>query len=123
MAKVFVINLPSFLRRVLKAYELKNHVRSFGCQLHRIGRSRNWQLKADSQQIISIIELIEESQQPSWLWLSKLLRQQNEQLSHQELLDIASRTAGITVNQLLSKTDCTLAQARLVIDELEGLEG
>ena len=121
MSKLAIINLPSFLRRVMKAYAIKAHIRSQGGDLHRIGRSRNWQLKIERHKIIDVVQLIESANEPSWLWVSKLLRQQNEHLSYEEIMDIAKRNSGITINELVIKTDCTIAEARKVIDELEGL--
>lgn len=113
------ITLPSFLRRILKAYALKAHIRELGCELNRIGRSRNWQLKASFDQIEEIIHLVESSEEPSWQWLAKHLRAQHQHLSHDMLIKIAKKTSGISVNQLMARTDCTIAQARKVIDELE----
>ena len=121
MPKTIFITLPSFLRRVMKAYVLKAHIRSVESQLCRIGRSRNWQLKVFRHNIPLIIEKLEADNEPSWAWLVKLLREQNESLSHNEMLTIAKKSNGITVNELVHKTDCTLAQARRVIDELEAL--
>lgn len=121
MSKQAIITLPSFLRRVMKAYAIKAHIRACGGDLHRIGRSRNWQLKIDRHRIVEIVQLIECADQASWLWVAKLLRLQNENLSHEEILDIAKRNSGITINELVLKTDCTIAEARKVIDKLEGL--
>ena len=116
------ITLPSFLRKTLKAYALKAEIRAIGCELSRIGRSRNWQLKASFEQIEAIIHFIELSQEPSWLWLAKHLRKQYQTLSHDCLVKIAKQKSGITVNELMTRTDCTIAQARKVIDEIEWLE-
>ena len=114
------ITLPSFLRRTIKAYQLKAHVRALGCELHRIGRSRNWQLKATFEQIEAIISIIESSDEKSWQWLAKLLTNQHKHLTFDALLVIAKKKEGITINELMARTDCTIGQARKVIDELEG---
>ncbi len=106
----------------MKAYALKAHIRSTGSDLQRIGRSRNWQLKANRQQLLEIIDIIHQEDEQTWLWLAKLLKSHSEDITHDELLAIARRKPGITVNELLTRTDCTLAQARTVIDELEGLD-
>jgi hypothetical protein len=105
----------------MKAYAIKSHIRDLGGDLHRIGRSRNWQLKIEHHQIINVIQIIENSDEPSWLWVAKLLRQQNELFTFEDILNIAKRNLGITVNELVLKTDCTIADARKVIDQLEGL--
>ncbi|MCW8832454.1 MAG: ribosome recycling factor family protein [Colwellia sp.] len=120
--KINTITLPSFLRKAMKAYALKALIRQQGCELHRIGRSRNWQLKASFEQIQAIIEHIELANEPSWCWLAKLLQKEYQHLSHDELVSIASRLEKVTLSALIAKTDCTIAQARKVIDELEGLD-
>lgn len=116
------IMLPSFLRKTMKAYALKAEIRALGCDLHRVGRSRNWQLTASKEQILQIIEVIELSEEPTWQWLAKYLGSKQESFTLTELTAIAQQNPGITVNQLMAKTDCTIAQARKVIDELEFLE-
>jgi len=106
----------------MKAYLLKAHIRQQGCELHRIGRSRNWQLKANFEQLQSIIDFIDLSNEPSWLWLAKLLRNEYKHLSHDELLRIALTIEDITISALIARSNCTIAQARIIIDELEGLD-
>lgn len=116
------IILPSFLRRVIKAYAIKAGIREIGCELSRIGRSRNWQLIATEEQIMLTIAFIDASNEDSWLWLSKKLKQDGQHFSHSLLLDIAKRNPNITINELMAKTDCTVGQARKVIDEIEWAE-
>lgn len=104
----------------MKAYQLKSEIRKLDCELHRIGRSRNWQIKATFEQIEKIITFIELSDEPSWQWLSTLLRKQYEHLTFDALMNIAKKKQNISVNELMARTDCTIAQARKVIDKLEG---
>lgn len=113
------ILLPSFLRRALKAFELKALVRSSGCELTRIGRSRNWRLSATREQITCIIELIRDSEEQTWQWLVKLLEQQRGSLTQQELLNLVKRNPHITVTELVHMASCTLAEARQAIDNYE----
>ncbi|MBA6292547.1 hypothetical protein H4J58_16720 [Colwellia sp. MB3u-70] len=113
------IALPSFLRRVLKAYALKALIREQGCEISRIGRSRNWQLKATFQQLEQTISLIEQSEETSWQWLATHLSQQRKNLGFDMLLTIAQKKPEITVSELMQRTDCTIAEARRVIDTLE----
>lgn len=122
MDKINTITLPSFLRRTMKAYALKAHIRQQGCELHRIGRSRNWQLKVNVEQLQAIIAFVDLSNEPTWLWLAKLLRNEYKYLTHDELLRIASTLSHVTISALIARTDCTIAQARTIIDELEGLD-
>ena len=121
MEVILTINLPAFVRRTIKAYALKAHIRQLGCDLSRIGRSRNWQLKANFSQIQALVKLIEQEQEESWLWLGKLLKREYQHLNHDNLLALAIRLDNLTVTALMALTDCTLAQARKVLDELEGL--
>jgi len=116
------INLPSFLRRTLRAYTLKAYIRQLGCELIRIGRSRNWQLKANITQLQAIVSFIEHQDEESWLWLAKHLKGQYKHLNHENLLILAKRMANVTISALMAQTDCTLAQARKVLDELESLD-
>jgi len=116
------ITLSSFLRRTMKAYALKAHIREQGCELKRIGRSRHWLLTANFEQLQAIIIFIEASNEPSWSWLTKLLKSEYQHMSHDELVRIASKIDNITISALIARTDCTIAQARKIIDELEGLE-
>jgi hypothetical protein len=122
LSHIPVINIPSLLRRVIKAYALKAGIRDCGCELYRIGRSRNWQLKASFGQIEQAIDFIQLSEEPSWQWLAIHLMNQRQTLSHDELIRIAKLKPDITVNQLMARTDCTIAEARKVIDELEWSE-
>lgn len=106
----------------MKAYALKAHIREQGCDLNRIGRSRNWILKANFDQLQTIIAYIELTGEPSWMWLTKLLKSKYQHLSHDELLRIASTIEAVTISALTARSDCTIAQARQVIDELEELD-
>jgi len=119
MANPATITLPSFIRRIQKSNTLKTQIKSLGCELSRVGRSRNWKLRASQEQIIAIIGLVEASSEESWLWLAKYLRSQRQQLSHSDLINIAKLKPDVSVSELMAKTDCTVAQARRVIDEIE----
>lgn len=113
------ITLPSFLRRVIKAYALKSLIRAQGCELNRIGRSRNWQLKATFEQLEATVSLIEQSEEASWLWVAAHISKQSKNLGFDMLLTIAQKKPGITISELMQRTDCTIAEARKVIDVLE----
>lgn len=119
MAEQVQINLLSFQRKTLNSYLLKAKIRESGAILMRKGRSRNWILQADSRQIAKIIADIEIAEQPSWLWLMKVLSKQHHQLTESEILNIVKLNPAITINQLVSLTNCTLAQARAVMDLFE----
>lgn len=113
------ITLPSFLRRVLKAYAIKTLIREQGCELNRIGRSRNWQLKATFEQLEQTISVIEASEEASWQWVATHLSKQRKNLGFDMLVSIALKKPGVTVTELMQRTDCTIAEARRVIDTIE----
>lgn len=117
--KQLQIILPALVRRSLQAFALKAEIRESGAELNRIGRSRNWQLKATPEQLEEIIQRIECAEQTSWLWLATKLRSYLTFNTFESLISLAKRNPGITVNELMAKTDCTIIQARKVIDELE----
>lgn len=116
------IKLTSFVRRTKKSFAVKAYIRQQGCQLSRIGRSRNWQLKATSTQLQSIVSFIEHENEVSWLWLAKRLKKEYRHLSHEDIITLASNLNTLTIAALMAQTDCTLAQARKVLDELEGID-
>lgn len=113
--------LPSLVRRCHNAYLLKVFIKGAGAELRRVGRSRNWVLLADTEQASNIIEYIEESNEKSWQWVAKALFTEIEVLSYEALLFLAKQQPNITIANLISKTNCTLAQARKVLDDLEDL--
>ncbi|WP_085298642.1 ribosome recycling factor family protein [Cognaticolwellia mytili] len=113
------IILPSFLRRVLKTSSIKTLIRQQGCDLNRIGRSRNWRLQATFEQLERTISAIEISEESSWLWVATHLSKQRKNLSFDMLVTIAQKKPEITVTELMQRTDCTIAEARRVIDNIE----
>lgn len=119
MATLAKITLNGLARRTLNTEKLKERIRSTGAKLTRKGRSRVWLLEADNSQIKEISDLIYESGDDSWLWLAKKINAAKPLLGVDELRDIARQHIGITVTQLISLTDCTLAEARIVLDEIE----
>ena len=92
--------LNSFVRRVAKADTLKDKIRSTGAVLSRKGRSRNWYLKADSRQILAIINIVESAGEESWFWLSKKLSENKQTLSYEDLLQLARELPNITLKKL-----------------------
>ena len=119
LAEQVQINLLSFQRKTLNSYLLKAKIRESGAILMRKGRSRNWIFQANSSQIQQIISDIEIAEQPSWLWLVKVLSKQHHQLTASEILNLVKLNPAITINQLVSLTNCTLLQARAALDSFE----
>ena len=119
MAMLVNITLNGFVRRTLETDTLKLAIKATGATLTRKGRSRNWQLEADSEQIRGIIRLISQSDENSWLWVSKKLSENKPKLTRQQLKEIAKRDPSMTVNRLTALTDCSLRDARIVLDDIE----
>jgi len=113
------IVLNSFVRKTSNSDALKKLIKSTGAQLLRKGRSRNWLLQVDTQQVLLIIELIHQSGEEGWFWVAKKISENSEHLSHDELLEFARGNPDMTVTKLMSATDCKLLEARKIIDQLE----
>jgi type VI protein secretion system component VasK len=122
VSQVHIIKLPSFARRTNKTALLKAQISLSGAKLSRVGRSRNWQLQANFEQLHRVSLFIEEEQEHTWVWLLRLFKSNFQVLTHNELLDIADSLKDLTLSSLIAATDCTLAQARKVIDDLEVLD-
>ena len=103
----------------MRAFELKSLIRESGCELSRIGRSRNWRLSADREQLSEIIDVISNSDEPTWQWLVALISKERGSFTHAELVALVVRNPSITVNELVNMANCTLAEARKAIDEFE----
>lgn len=112
------IPIRALAGRTVETFALKALIRETGSVLTRKGRSSNWMLFADKEQMRQIVSDIEQSAQPSWQWLAKLIREKHSQYSYDELRNLVVRNPNITINQLIAMTDCTLVDARRVIDEL-----
>ncbi|MFT4927002.1 MAG: hypothetical protein ACI8WB_003102 [Phenylobacterium sp.] len=104
--------------RTVKTYVLKALIRSSGAILANTAQPANWLLFADKIQMRQIVADIEQSGEPSWQWLAKLVDEKYHQSSYKELLNLVNRNPGISVKQLVGMTDCTLAEARKVIDDV-----
>ncbi|WP_371186439.1 ribosome recycling factor family protein [Thalassotalea maritima] len=121
-AKLRHIMLPSFLRRAMRAFELKAIIRQSGCELSRIGRSRNWRLSASREQILEIIELLRQQDEPSWQWVLTLLESKIGSYTEADILEFVKRNPNISVNELVTLANCTVAQARQALDAYEFLD-
>ena len=119
MTELVHILLNGFVRKTTHSDALKAKIRSTGAKLARKGRSSKWLLHASNEQILDIIRLIEQSGEISWFWLAKKLNETRPQLNHHELLQIARRDPSLTVTKLMTLTDCSIADARKVLDEIE----
>lgn len=113
------IQLNSFVRRINQANQLKTLIKSTGATITRKGRSRNWLLQGDWPQLKSIIEQAQLIDEPSWQWVIKTLQSYQPKPQMAELVDIIKNNPSITLQQLISQTDCTLVEARKAFDVVE----
>ena len=116
------LTLNSFVRRTQQTNKLKGIIKSYDATLSRKGRSRNWILSIPVRHKKDLITKLYEANESSWLWVAKLLSEQSSTYNLEQLLSIAQQTPAITVTELIHLTDCTLAEARKVLDELEWIE-
>ena len=119
MTRPVKITLNGFVKRTMSTQTLKEAIRSTGATLSRKGRSRNWLLQADHNQIGKITTLIYEADESSWLWLAKKMNDEKPQLNLNELRTIVKRNPMMSVSQLVSLTDCSLSEVRKALDEVE----
>ena len=119
MATLVNITLNGFVRRTLSTEALKQGIRATGATLSRKGRSRNWHLLADHDQIRKISTLIYQSEENSWLWVAKKMNDDKPPLSWSELRTIVKGNPTMSVSQIVSLTGCSLSDARKVLDEVE----
>ena len=113
------IQLNSFVRRINQANQLKTLIKSTGATITRKGRSRNWLLQGDWPQLKSIIQQAQLIDEPSWQWVIKTLQSYQPKPQMAELVDIVKNNPSITLQQLISQTDCTLVEARKAVDVVE----
>jgi hypothetical protein len=114
-----ILDLKGFVQRTNATTKLKQLIKTSGEELKRKGRSRNWQLTTSLEQLIKLSHQIELASEPSWLWITKQITLQKPCFSFQELHRIAKENSPLTINKLVSITDCSLSDARKVIDNLE----
>ncbi len=119
MANRNTITLKSLVRRTERTHELKQLLKSTGASLSRQGRSRNWRLHASHEQLRAIRKLLSQQNEKSWGWLAKLLADKQPKLNREEIKAMAKKAPNITIKALSIEADCTLKEAREIIDELE----
>ena len=73
----------------------------------------------DSQQAIRLRNVIQDSGEESWHWIEKSLTAHVPALTLPQINTIAQQHWPVTVTQLIALTNCTRAEARAVIDEIE----
>ncbi|MDO6765988.1 ribosome recycling factor family protein [Agarivorans sp. 1_MG-2023] len=121
------IPLPSLIRRIggNNAKLAKQLADANSCAIKRIRRSRNWQLIGSEQAAIKLLKSLRDLQDEGMRYLVTKLDEQlkafqeQQEPKHERLLRLVSEKPNITLNELIERTDCTLAEARLARFESE----
>ncbi|WP_415679616.1 ribosome recycling factor family protein [Vibrio diazotrophicus] len=117
---------PSLVRRIggEKTKELKAIATEHKCELKRIRRSRNWQISgffeqlSDYNQQLKVAGIVTDT--PFIVEkISEALKPYEQASLPERLAALISKNENITLAELMDKTGCTIAQARLARDENE----
>ncbi len=123
-----IIALPSLIHRIggdnnAQAKQLAHHL---GCELKRIRRSRNWQIIGEKDGLIAFQSALKEESESKFQYLiSKLqqgLAQPNDptESKAEQLAALIAQQPDITLSELMKKTHCTLVEARIARETVEG---
>lgn len=123
------IPLPSLIHRIGgdNAKRAKAIAVEKKCELKRIRRSRNWQITGEALDLKAFLDYIRaEEAEPMRFMISKIevgLTKHSDKLEPLEakLVRLVSENSNITLAELMSETNCTIAQARTARFEAEML--
>lgn len=123
------IPLPSLIHRIGgdNAKRAKAIAVEKKCELKRIRRSRNWQITGEALDLKAFLDHIRvEEAEPMRFMISKIevgLTKHSDKLEPLEakLVRLVSENQNITLAELMSETNCTIAQARTARFEAEML--
>ncbi|WP_440889460.1 ribosome recycling factor family protein [Vibrio sp. WZ-1] len=123
------IPLPSLIHRIGgdNAKRAKAIAVEKKCELKRIRRSRNWQIAGEALDVKAFLNHIKaEEPEPMRFMISKIevgLTKHSDKLEPLEakLVRLVSENPNITLAELMSETNCTIAQARTARFEAEML--
>jgi len=115
-SKTASIRLNNFLHRIESKAAIMAMANEHACTLKRIRRSRNWALTGNHSQLVNISHTL---RQENILWIAEAIDKSLPKPTFNLTLIVKTNPA-ITVNQLISKTGCSLVEARSAIDTAEG---
>lgn len=124
-----IIPLPSLIHRIGgdHAKRAKAIAAEKKCEMKRIRRSRNWQIAGEALDLKAFLDHIRaEEAEPMRFMISKIevgLTKHSDKLEPLEakLVRLVSENPNITLAELMSETNCTIAQARTARFEAEML--
>ena len=114
-SELLAVKLNNFIHRIDCKAAVIGLVTQHHCSLKRIRRSKNWQITGTQAQLI---ELSETLQKDKTGWIADAIDKALPTPSFDLALIIKS-TPTITINQLMTKTGCSLVEARSAIDTAE----
>ncbi len=102
--------------------QLKQTAAQFQCELKRVRRSRNWQLSGKVETLDEFAQQVKGQQvvQDSPFFIEKVLagiRPHQQQSMPDRLAQLITDNPAITLAEMMEKTGCTIAQARLARDK------
>lgn len=102
--------------------QLKQTAAQFQCELKRVRRSRNWQLSGKVETLDEFAQHVkgQEVVQDSPFFVEKVLagiRPHQQQSMPERLAQLITDNPAITLAEMMEKTGCTIAQARLARDK------
>ncbi|EIV1774517.1 ribosome recycling factor family protein [Vibrio vulnificus] len=127
--QLVVIALPSLIHRIGgdTTKHLKSVAADHGCELKRVRRSRHWQISGEALALQAFYDQVRRLEGDSASYLVK--KMQLALASHSEKLEpledklqrLVMENPAITLAELMSKTHCSLSQARSARFSAEGL--
>ncbi len=121
IANEITIHLPSLIHRIggEKTKQTKTIALQYQCFLKRVRRSRHWVLMGEAMSIQALVVCLQALNDDDLRYLIKKIQ---TALTHHsdklepldaKLLRLISQNPGITLGELIQKTQCTEAQARI----------
>ena len=113
---IISITLNNFIHRIESKATIITIANIHACSLKRIRRSKNWALTGTHSQLVKISQTLRQQQ---ILWIAETI----DKILPKPMVNltlIVKTNPAITVNQLMSKTGCSLVEARSAIDTAEG---
>ncbi|EGU52088.1 hypothetical protein VINI7043_18701 [Vibrio nigripulchritudo ATCC 27043] len=116
-----LIPLPSLIHRIGgdNAKAAKSLATKHQCEMKRVRRSRNWQVTGTPDNLSALLANIQSMGSDTYQFVIKKM---NEKLSayyevhepvEQQLHSLILQNPNITLSELMERTNCTLAEARL----------
>ncbi|NOH95956.1 ribosome recycling factor family protein [Vibrio sp. 99-70-13A1] len=114
---MFSVPLNSFVHRVHDKEQVLDCASLESCSLKRIRRSRHWLLTGSEEQLRKLQSTLSDEHD---LWIKSAIDKALP-IPIVCLESLLAETPNLTIKQLVSLSGCSLAEARLAMDEFEGL--